>query len=383
MSLQNLTLQNFRNYKTAKFHFDPGVTIFTGTNGIGKTSILEAISLLGSTRSFRIAKNEDFISKGEESATLVANVHSQGLENELKLTIRLNGKSLYQNQKLVRKLQSAHPTLPSIVFSPGDHRIVEGDSSDRKQFLNRAICTVNWEYAETLSKFNQVLLQRNQLLKRVAEQSPNSVQTQLDVWDEQFFSLGISLMRVRHQYLRELEQKINLEYKKIAQKNELFSLQYLPLGEDFFDADFSDLLLDKWKKRVKDSLRRDLIVGTTSAGPHKDEILLTLNGNKVKFYGSQGEKRTCALALRLGEVALFREKMNSTPVLLIDDVSSELDSYRRHALVELLKQEDAQVLMTATELPMSLMEELDRSIIHWDLMNLGENKHGSHRQIFQ
>ena len=297
--------------------------------------------------------------------------------------IKPQGKSLYQNEKLVRKIQSLSPVIASVVFSPSDHRIVEGDSSDRKQFLNRAICNVDWTYTETLSKFNQVLLQRNQLLKRVAEQSIHSVQTQLEVWDEQFFTLGNELMLARESYLNELNAKIFSEYRKISNNNENFSLQYLPLGEEKNDASTFQTRDEMWRKLSKDSLRRDLIVGSTAVGPHKDEILLTLNGNKVKFYGSQGEKRTCALALRLGEVALFREKMNSTPVLLIDDVSSELDSHRRQALVELLKQEDAQVLITATELPTSLMEELDRSIVHWDLMNLGETKNGNHGKVFQ
>ena len=123
--------------------------------------------------------------------------------------------------------------------------------------------------------------------------------------------------------------------------------------------------------RVKDSLRRDLAVGSTSIGPHKDEILLTLNGNKVKFYASQGEKRTCALAMRLGELALFRTKLKKPPMLLFDDVSSELDQARRQSLVELLQKENTQVLITATELPSTLMGDVGKVFEHLDLNAVG------------
>ena len=152
---------------------------------------------------------------------------------------------------------------------------------------------------------------------------------------------------------------------------------YVPLGNEeeiYSEENFTDAIHKIFSFALKDSLRRDLVVGTTSAGPHKDEILLTLGGNKVKFYGSQGEKRTCALALRLGEVALFKEKHRRAPVLLIDDVSSELDSNRRRSLVELLQKEDAQVFITATELPSTLMKDLGKSFQHWDLVALGEDR---------
>src|SRR5262249_36329032 len=145
-------------------------------------------------------------------------------------------------------------------------------------------------------------------------------------------------------------------------------LTYEAFGdEDFSCPETEAEVREIFVKKTRDSLRRDLASGSTQVGPHKDEILLTLNGNKAKFYASQGEKRTCALALRLGELSLFRAKLQKPPMLLFDDVSSELDQNRRHSLVELLRKENTQVLITATELPSSLMGDVGRMFEHLDL----------------
>ena len=181
-----------------------------------------------------------------------------------------------------------------------------------------------------------------------------------------------SLILRRHYYLSELAPKVEEEYKKISLSNESFQLSYEPFGEEAQACPETEgELREVFEKKLKDSLRRDLATGSSQVGPHKDEILLTLNGNKVKFYGSQGEKRTCALALRLGELALFRAKLKRPPMLLFDDVSSELDQMRRQSLVELLRKENTQVLITATELPSTLMGDIGRIFEHLDLNAVG------------
>src|SRR5262249_3728897 len=161
------------------------------------------------------------------------------------------------------------------------------------------------------------------------------------------------------------------EYSRISHTSDAFTLQYEPFGEEAFNLGQNEAeIRAQFAEMLKDSLRRDLAIGSTQIGPHKDEILLILNGNKVKFYGSIGEKRTCALALRLGELDLFRAKLQKMPVLLFDDVSSELDRTRRQSLVELLRDEDTQVFITATELPSTLMEDLAKRFEHIDLDSL-------------
>ena len=262
-----------------------------------------------------------------------------------------------------------------IIFSPADHRIVDGDSADRKQFLNRAALNLDWSYGDDSQAYNKVLTQRNRILKDAGSEgwSQNRLMDVLASWDEQLFTYGARLMLRRHYYLSDLAGPVAEEYRRISLSTENFQIVYEPFGEENFlcpetEAEVQEIFI----KKTRDSMRRDLASGTTQVGPHKDEILLTLNGNKVKFYGSQGEKRTCALALRLGELALFHYRWGKFPILLFDDVSSELDQSRRHSLVKLLKQERAQVIITATELPSSLMNDVNRSFEHLELTSLGE-----------
>lgn len=379
MSLKTLRLQSFRNYSSYSQKISEGITVITGKNGVGKTTLLEAICILGSGRSFRNAKNSDFIRRGDEFSQLFAEVDNAGLTSSLQVRIYPQGKKVFLEEKLVKSTEALLKKLPSIIFSPADHSIIDGDSSDRKFFLNRAASHLDWDYVTHLSEFNKSLLQRNKLLKNALENSWNHTQLldQLSVWDEQLIHSGAELFSMRRDYLFALQSIVRAEYQKIAQKGDEFTLVYEPFGDTQIEIPES---ISEWKRlfsqKLKDSLRRDIALGSTQAGPHKDEIQLILNGNKVKFYGSQGEKRTCALALRLGELALFRSRTNREPILLFDDVSSELDRTRRQSLVNLLRQEKAQVLITATELPSSLMEETEKSFEHLDLLDLGERIHG-------
>lgn len=373
MSLLHLELRSFRNYRSLHLKLSPEITVFTGKNGVGKTTILEAISILGSGRSFRSAKNADFIHKSGDAAWIKSEITQNGLSNDLEVRIYPQGKKIFLDGKLARTTQALLDLLPVIVFSPGDHAIIEGDSNERKQFLNRAAANVDWEYAEDLSAYNKALLQRNRLLKddllplaRLADL--------LAPWDEQLVHYGARLVVRRNLYLHGLAPLAADEYRRISHTVDHFGIQYQALGEETgsVPCDTEREVADFFRHKLQDSMRRDQASGSTQVGPHKDEILLTLNGNKVKFYGSQGEKRTCALALRLGELALYREKARKMPVLLFDDVSSELDSIRRQSLVDLLKKEKTQVFITATELPTSLLGDVGKNFEQLDLHAVGE-----------
>lgn len=375
MPLSSLQLRSFRNYRFLELSLSPEITVFTGSNGIGKTTILEAISLIGSGRSFRAAKNADLIHKCGEVAFIKGRIDNAGLQNDVEVRIYPQGKKVFVDEKLAKSTKPLLSLLPIIVFSPGDHRIIEGDSTDRKQFLNRAAANVDWEYLEDLNLYNKALLQRNRVLKDAPERSWGSSQLQelLEPWTEQILDHGSRLVARRNFYLTDLKPWASEEYKRVSQSADEFDLVYQPLGVDEgMPCDTESEIRETFAKLLKDSARRETFAKSTQVGPHKDEILLTLNANKVKFYGSQGEKRTCALALRLGELALFRQKARKMPVLLFDDVSSELDSSRRRSLVELLRKENTQVLITATELPSSLMGDVGKNFEQLDLHTVGE-----------
>jgi DNA replication and repair protein RecF len=375
MSIQSLELRFFRNYRSLHLNLNNQITVFTGKNGIGKTTILEAIALLGSGRTFRNAKNTDFILHREETAIIRGKVETAGLATDLEIRIYPQGKKVFVDNKLAKSTKQLFDLIPVIVFSPGDHQIIEGDSTERKQFINRAAANFDWEYLEDLAKYNKALLQRNRVLKDALKQGWPTVQVQdlLQPWDHQLVEFGAKLLVRRAYFVDEMQPWVAAEYQRLAQSEDRFQITYEPFGEaTIYPMVNVNEVQEIFWKNLNDSLRRDLVLGSTQIGAHKDEFLLTLNGNKVKFYGSQGEKRTCALALRLGELALFREKMKKMPVLLFDDVSSELDSIRRHSLVELLRKENTQVLITATELPSSLMGDVGKSFEQMDLHHVGE-----------
>ena len=377
MALNRLFLRNFRNHSALKLSFPNRISVFTGSNGTGKTSILEAVSIIGSTRSFRAGKNEDFILRGQEYSSLNAEINSDGLTNSIRVDIFSTGKKLYVDDKQYRKIQNPIPGIASVVFSPGDHHIIEGDASERRQFLNRAAANIDPGYADSLSRYNKVLQQRNALLKKLqrAGNSAKMAGIQLKIWDEQLVELGLSLILQRKAYIDLLAPRVKEEYQRISQKNDDFEVIYQPFSEQNINFG-NDEFLEKAKAFFESSLAanidRDLILQSTSIGPHRDEIQLILNANKVKFYASQGERRTCALALRLGEVSLFRKIRKKAPVLLMDDISSELDKARRKSLVELLQQEDSQVFLTATELPTDLMRDAGETFFHWNLEQMKE-----------
>ncbi len=375
MSIQSLELRFFRNYRSLHLNLSEQITVFTGKNGIGKTSILEAISLLGSGRTFRNAKNLDFIHRKEEASVVRGKIEASGLSTNVEIRIYPQGKKVFVDEKLAKSTKQLFELLPVIIFSPGDHQIIEGDSTERKQFINRAAANFDWEYLEDLSKYNKALLQRNRVLKDALKYGWSNVEAQdlLQPWDQQLVEFGSKLLVRRAYFVDEIQPWAASEYQRLAQTKDEFQITYEPMGEAtiYPMVNVNEVQEIFWKK-LNDSLRRDLLLGSTQIGAHKDEFLLTLNGNKVKFYGSQGEKRTCALALRLGELALFREKMKKMPVLLFDDVSSELDSIRRHSLVELLRKENTQVLITATELPSSLMGDVGKNFEQLDLHQVGE-----------
>lgn len=377
MALNRLLLFNFRNHTALNLSFPKRISIFSGSNGVGKTSILEAVSILGSTRSFRAGKNEDFILRGMDYSSLNADVDSDGLKNSVRVDIFSTGKKLYIDEKHFRRIQNPVHGLASIVFSPGDHYIIEGDASERRLFLNRAIANIDPGYSDALSRYNKTLQQRNSLLKKLHKSgiSVKSAANHLLIWDEQLIELGVSLLLQRKAYIEALAPRVKEEYRRIAKKDDDFDLKYLPFSEEEFHfgaENFMEEVQSFFVTSLAANIGRDLILQSTSIGPHRDEIQLILNANKVKFYASQGERRTCALALRLGEVSLFRKIRKKAPILLMDDISSELDSVRRKALVELLQQEDSQVLLTATELPTDLLRDAGEAFFHSNLEQIRE-----------
>lgn len=373
MQLSEIKVSNFRNHQHIAIAFKDRITVLTGENGAGKTSLLEAISILGSARSFRGGKIIDLIKHGTEQSVIEGLVRCELYENSIRAELKSTRKALLLNGKKLRQVRDVMSIMPFVIFSPADHRIVEGDASDRRTFLNKAVSQWDFTYADDLRSFQRVLLQRNRILKQNKGNlgAIRRISTNLSPWDEQFIHFSKLLIEARAKYISEFESIYASCYKTLAKKDNIAGINYLPtllknLGKDVENKE------EIIKEKLQESLKEDILRGSTSIGPHKDEISLTIDGNQAKFYGSQGEKRTVALALRLAEVELIQRQHKKAPMLLVDDVSSELDSNRRQALVELLRKGNSQVLITATELPMDLLDGIDLPFDHFDLSRSGE-----------
>lgn len=374
MQLSEIHIHNFRNHHNVKFTFSDRITVFTGANGAGKTSLLEAISVLGSARSFRGGKLLDLIKRGTNTSVVEGFVTAGSFQNSIRAEISARKRMMLLNGKKLRQARELMAVMPFVIFSPADHRIVEGDASDRRVFLNKAVSLWNFSYADLLKDFHRILLQRNRILKenRGNLGGIRRIESSLSPWDKQFIHIAKQILETRIEYLRAFTPLFENQYQGLAKNRAPAGLSYIETL-----AAHAEKVIDNkeelMKEQLQATLKEDILRGSTSIGPHKDDISLTIDGNQAKFYGSQGEKRTVALALRLAEVELIRVKHRVAPMLLVDDVSSELDLSRRHALVELLRNGDSQVLITATELPVDLLEGIDHPFDHYDLSRSEEN----------
>ena len=313
MRITGLKLHNFRNYRDLEQAFEPGLTVFTGLNGAGKTNVLEAIFLCALGRSHRTSRDAELIRMGEMEGMVLLNLVTRGGSRSIREEL-VSGerKRIFLDGAPVAKSGELMGCLNVVMFSPEDLILVKGGPAERRRFMDMEISQLKPAYYYDLQQYNQALKQRNNLLKDGIETAGDM----LELWDEQLSRLGARIEIARAAFCRDL--------KELA-------------GE-----------LHDHMSSGKENLDKDLIRGFTSAGPHRDDLLLELNGCDVRTYGSQGQQRTTALSLKLSEIALIERLRQEKPVLLLDDVFSELDERRRELLLSAI--EGCQGFITCTHL---------------------------------
>ncbi|MBP5255179.1 MAG: DNA replication/repair protein RecF [Lachnospiraceae bacterium] len=342
MRIESLDLRNFRNYRELHLDFGDGIHIFYGDNAQGKSNLLEAVFLLASGRSFRNSKDREMIRFDEEECHLKGGFLKEDLKLRIDMHLKnagnrgiaLNGVKLRKTRELVGK-------VPCVLFSPEDLEIVKKGPSERRRFLDSEISLIDPIYLNDLSQYKKALEQRNQLLKDIAFEP--SLKDMLDVWDEQLVRFGRNMTAVRRRFLSELSEDVSRIHRSISGDREDLRLFYEP---DVSEEAFAEKL---FRNRENDIRNRN-----TSCGPHRDdfEFRLTLSSGErpadARVYGSQGQQRTAALSLKLAEIEIVRRKTGETPLLLLDDVLSELDRNRQEYLIDSL--EHIQTLITCTGL---------------------------------
>lgn len=336
MILKSIELKNFRNYEDLNLKFDSGTNILFGDNAQGKTNILEAAYVSGTTKSHKGSRDKDMIRFGEDESHIRTIVEKQGKEYQLDIHLKKNrSKGIAINKVPIKKASELFGILNMVFFSPEDLNIIKNGPSERRRFLDAEICQLDKIYLSDLTRYNKILMQRNRLLKDMQHQ-PQLMET-LPVWDMQLVEYGKRLIRRRRQFVEELSEIVTGIHRNISGKREELVLRYEPN----IDAEF----LEDELNRVREKDRK---YAQTSVGPHRDDISFFIRGVDIRKFGSQGQQRTSALSLKLSEIELVRQTIHDTPVLLLDDVLSELDSNRQNYLLNSIH--DIQTMITCTGL---------------------------------
>ena len=336
MNIRSIELKNFRNYENLEISFDEGTNILFGDNAQGKTNILEAAYMSGTTKSHKGSRDREMIRFGEEEAHLKMMVRRDEIPYRIDMHLKKNkAKGVAVNGVPIKKASELFGIVNVIFFSPEDLNIIKNGPAERRRFLDSELCQLDRIYLADLTNYNKILAQRNKLLKDMIYRP--SLSDTLPVWDMQLIETGKKIIRRRKQFVDELREIVSdIHYRISGGKEELF-LKYEPNIDDIFFEDELSRAKEKDKKLCQ-----------TSVGPHRDDLLFSIGDVDIRKYGSQGQQRTSALSLKLSEIELVRKSISDTPVLLLDDVLSELDSSRQNYLLNNIS--DTQTIITCTGL---------------------------------
>lgn len=331
-----MSLQHYRNYQSLYLDFDPATNIFYGDNAQGKTNILEAVYVSGTTKSHRSSKDRELISFSEEEAHIRTLIEKNGMEHKIDMHLRKNRtKGIAIDGIPIRKASELFGIIHFVFFSPEDLSIIKNGPSERRRFLDMELCQLDKIYLHHLSNYNRIVLQRNRILKEMAFRP--DYRDVLDVLDAQMITYGTQVIVRRRHFTEELNQLIGRIHSQLTGGQEQMVLEY--------EADTDET---SFAERLKRSMEKDLKQKTTTAGPHRDDLSFVVNGIDIRRYGSQGQQRTAALSLKLSEIELVKEMLHDSPVLLLDDVLSELDSSRQNYLLNSIQ--NVQTMITCTGL---------------------------------
>jgi DNA replication and repair protein RecF len=339
MRLCSLAVADFRNVHSIQIEPGERFNLLYGLNGQGKTNLLEAIYLLGSPRSFRTSRLPELIRHGERQAHIQGKVESSCIENELRLIIETVGRKVQIDGKAVHKASELHGKLNSVVFSPDDTGMVRMGPESRRRYLDRAVYMGDIGYLHCWHSYQRILKQRNHLLK-----SPD--RTGLDIWTEKLAETGAEVIERRLRFVAVLDGKLQKYYATIAGDSETSRLSYHPDGVQSTER---ELIREELLELFKRQQRSDERYGTTTAGPHRDDLTFILDERPLKAFGSQGQQKSFVLALKMAEMDNLHDTFGEAPLLLLDDMSSELDARRNHNLMEFLTKRKVQVFITTTE----------------------------------
>ncbi|MCI7796253.1 MAG: DNA replication/repair protein RecF [Lachnospiraceae bacterium] len=336
MIIESVELLNYRNYGQLHMDFDPGTNVLYGDNAQGKTNILEAIYLCSTTKSHKGSKDREIVRFGEEESHIKMMVRRDSIPYRIDMHLKKNkAKGVAVNGIPIKKASELFGIVNVIFFSPEDLNIIKNGPSERRRFIDLELCQLNKLYVHNLVQYNRVVVQRNKLLKEL-DFDPALKET-LDVWDLQLVNYGKELIRIRTRFIKELNELIRDIHFHLSGEKENLEVRYEP-----------NVTADSFEEELERNRFQEIRQKLTLTGPHRDDLNFLINGTDIRKFGSQGQQRTAALSLKLAEIELVKKTVKDYPVLLLDDVLSELDSKRQEHLLSEINH--IQTMITCTGL---------------------------------
>jgi len=342
MKIKSIKLQNYRNYERLNLQLNEQTNIFHGDNGQGKTNLLEALYMTGTTKSHRGTKDKDIIQFHHDEGHIEVVVEKRGVQHVIDVHLKkYHSKGFAINKIPIRKASEVLGLVHFIFFSPEDLNIIKAGPSARRRFIDLELSQLDKIYLSNLSNYNRVVHQRNALLRELTGDSKEK--ETLEIWDAQLVKYGSKIIAAREDFIRKMNEIIDGVHKKLTGGKENLEIIY-------------EKSVRKWEfeKQVKKNREKDIRMKSTSIGPHRDDCYFISEGIDLRYFGSQGQQRTAALSLKLSELELVKKMINDTPILLLDDVLSELDKKRQHYLLSSIG--DIQTMITCTGVD-ELMEQ--------------------------
>lgn len=344
MILEELNLKNFRNYDSLKIKLNPHINIIYGNNAQGKTNLLESIYVLGLTRSHRLNIDNNLIRDGEEICRITGITKNDKIKKRLEVTLSKNNKELKIDKNEIKKVSDyILSSLNIIIFYPEDLEIIKGSPNIRRNFLNLELSQLSDNYLKILTEYNKLLKIRNDYLKKM-NKSISVDENYFWIITNYMIDKSILIYKMRKKFVEKLNLKCSDIFYKIS-KLENFKIFYKSNLAEYDENNIKEKLLKKYKK----ILNREIKLGTTLIGPHRDDLEFYLENKNLKDYGSQGQQRLAILSMKLAEIEIFKTYKNTYPILLLDDVFSELDDIKKNNIIKFIK-DDIQVIITTTDL---------------------------------
>jgi DNA replication and repair protein RecF len=350
MIVKSLELNTFRNYEKLSVEFSKGVNILYGDNAQGKTNILEAICVCATTKSQKGSKDREMIKLGAEESHIRMYVEREEISHKLDMHLRkAKAKTAAVDGVFLKRSSELYGFLHVISFSPEDLSIIKEGPAQRRRVVDMELCQLDKIYLYQLTKYNKILEQRNNLLKQIGF-NPRLADT-LQVWDEQLEEYGKHIISARKIFIEELSALVQSIHSRLSDGKEELKLRYEP-----------NVTAEEFLQELKNDREKEQILKNTLHGPHRDDISFYLNGEDIRKFGSQGQQRTCALSLKLAEIELVKMRLKEEPVLLLDDVLSELDRSRQTQLLDSIT--GIQTVITCTGLEEFVKERVQTDRIY-------------------